>query len=133
MCLNFWFLLFELAAYWSLMNWILSLFQTWIFCQATAGRKIQFKQVHQTWYFKMEKFKNQVQIDRGYSFGIWGLGIGGFHLNLLVIPCCLPVQFYRIGNLVQLIICKWLVQKEFNNSSASFQNLFVVVFTWNRM
>ena len=36
----------------------------------------------------------------------------------------LPVQFSPF------IICKWLLQKDFNNISASFQNLFVAVFTW---
>ena len=50
----------------SLMNCIFSLFQTWIFYQATAGRKIQFNlgkiPVHQTWYFKLDNCKNQVQI-----------------------------------------------------------------------
>ena len=59
----------------NLMNWIFSLFQTWIL-QATAGRKIQFKiekknPVHQTWYFKLENCKNQVQIDR--EKGYWYL------------------------------------------------------------
>ena len=28
-----------------------------------------------------------------------------------------------------IIICKWLVQKDFNNISASFKNIFAVVFT----
>ena len=31
---------------------------------------------------------------------------------------------------IPFIICRWLVQKDFNNISASFQNLFVVFFTW---
>ena len=64
-----WFLKF-----YSLMNLIFSLFQTWIL--ATAGRKIQFKlgkiqfiklRPNQTEYFKLENCKNQVQIDRYLS------------------------------------------------------------------
>ena len=55
----------------SLMNLFFSLFQTWIL-QATAGKKKWFKMgknpVHQTWYFKLENCKNQVQIDRGSVF-----------------------------------------------------------------
>ena len=39
----------------------------------------------------------------------------------------------RIGILVNSSFAKWLAQKNFNNISASFQNLFVVVFTWKRM
>ena len=34
---------------------------------------------------------------------------------------------------ILVIICKWLFQKDFNIFSSSFQNLFVVVFTWKRM
>ena len=57
----------------SLMNSIFSLFQTSL--QATAGKKILFKlgknPVHQNWYcFKLENFKNQVQIDRGPVYHI---------------------------------------------------------------
>ena len=32
-----------------------------------------------------------------------------------------------MSRFIPFIICKWLVQKDFNNISASFQNLFVVV------
>jgi hypothetical protein len=51
---------------------------------------------------------------------------GGFYLHLLVFP--FVYQFNsRLGRSSSLfIICKWLVQKDFNNISASFQNLFVV-------
>jgi hypothetical protein len=40
------------------------------------------------------------------------------------IPFCLLVQFYSRGS-SSFIIRKWLVQKDFNNISASFQNLFL--------
>ena len=43
-------------------------------------------------------------------------------------PFCLPLQFYKWSS-SPVIICKWLFQKDFNNISESFQNLFVVVFT----
>ena len=56
----------------SLMNWILSLFQTWIL-QSRAVRKIQFKlgknPVNTTWYFKLENCTNQVQIKRRTAWG----------------------------------------------------------------
>ena len=49
----------------------------------------------------------------------------GFHLHLLVFP--LVYQFN--SRIVALVICKWLVQKDFNIISASLQKLFVVGFT----
>ena len=49
---------------------------------------------------------------------------GGFHLHLLVFPF-----IYQFNSRIDTIICKWLVQKDFSNISASFQNLFVLVFT----
>ena len=56
----------------------------------------------------------------------------GFHLHLLVFP--FVYQFNsRIKGSSPSIICKWLVQKDFNNISVLFQNMFVVVFTWKRM
>ena len=51
---------------------------------------------------------------------------GGFHLYLLVFPF---VYQFNSRILVLVNIQKWLVQKNFNIISASFQNLFVVVFT----
>ena len=44
----------------------------------------------------------------------------------------LPLQFYIRGSSL-FIICKWLVQMDINNISASFQKLFVAVLTWKRM
>ena len=56
--------------------------------------------------------------------------LGGFHLQLLVF--IFIYQFiFRIVTLVCFIICKWLVQKDPDIISESFQNLFVVFFTWN--
>ena len=49
------------------------------------------------------------------------------------IPFCLPVHSEHRRGSSPFIICKLLVLKDFNNISASFQNLFVVVFTWKRM
>ena len=44
-----------------------SLFQTWILQQAEKSSSNWEKiSVHQTWYFKQENCKNQVQIDRKY-------------------------------------------------------------------
>ena len=51
---------------------------------------------------------------------------GGFHLHLLVFPYQFSSRIVALNNL--FVICKWLVQKDFNIISASFQNLFVVVF-----
>ena len=53
------------------MKLIFSIFQTCIL-QATAGRKIQFKLgkiqfIKLDTYFKLENWKNQVQIDRGLN------------------------------------------------------------------
>ena len=48
--------------------------------------------------------------------------------SLFGLPFRIPVQFYDRGS-SPFTIYKWLVQKDFNNISASFQNLFVVVFT----
>ena len=44
---------------------------------------------------------------------------GGFHLHPLVFPYVYQFNS-RIG---VLVICKWLVQKDFNNISASIQNM----------
>ena len=45
--------------------------------QATAGRKIQFKlgknSICQTWYFKLENCKNQVQINRRSGLNAYNL------------------------------------------------------------
>ena len=48
------------------------------------------------------------------------------------IPFRLPVLFYNRSS-SQFIICKRWVQKDFSIISASFRNLFVVIFTWKRM
>ena len=55
--------------------------------------------------------------------------LGGFHLHLLVFP--LVYQFNsRIGVLVNSSFANdCIVEKDFNNISASFQNMFVVDFT----
>ena len=67
--LIFGILQFEIS---SLMNLIFSLFQTWIL-QATAGSSnLKKNPVHQTWYFKLENWKNPVQIDKGeVSHKLW--------------------------------------------------------------
>ena len=61
-----------------------------------------------------------------------------FHNHIKIFLCDMllkmRVQFNsRIGFLVHFSFAKWLVQNDFNNISASFQNLFVVVFTWKRI
>ena len=70
--------IYQLSAldFWLFLVWISSLidrifFLLWTgFLQATQAVKIQFKlgknPVHQTWNFKLENVKNQVQIYRGF-------------------------------------------------------------------
>jgi hypothetical protein len=53
-------------------------------------------------------------------------GYGGFHLHLSVFVFLYQFNT-RIGFLVHFIICKWLVQKDFNNISVSFQKFVVVL------
>ena len=61
-----------------------------------------------------------------------GADFVGFHLRLLVFPFIYQFNS-RIGVLVKSSFANELVQKDFNNISASFQNLFVVIFKWERM
>ena len=77
----------------------------------------------------------QLKLPRQYSFlllyNLWwsNSNCGGFCLHLLVFPFVYQFKS-RIGVLVHSSFAN---DENYNNFSASFQILFVVVFTWKRM